>query len=380
MKRNILFLLPLVFCAASLFAAEAPVVQITKSNLTPISVTPISGGDGAAVTKTLTNDLALSGYFSSARAASADFIVSGVSSGGSLQGKVVDHDGKTVISNTYSGDTAAKARAFADDIIKTITGNAGFASGKIAFAATETGHKEIYVADWDGSNLRRLTNDNTIDVHPNLSPDGRRLAYTGYKSGYADIYEIDLASGSRNRIVKYPGTNSGADYAPDNHRIACTLSKDGNPELYVIDGGSARRLTHTPGVESSPTWSPDGGEIIYSYDGGGGPQLYRISANGGQGQRIATGHGYCTEPDWSPDGAKVAFNVREGGEFQIAVLDLQGGSTRIVATGENPAWGPDSRHLIYTAGGALYLLDTQSGKKSKLLDGLGKITEPTWSR
>jgi TolB protein len=379
MKRKSLFLLFALFCARPIFAAEAPTIKISKNDSIPIAVSPISGADGGAVTKTLSTDLALSGYFSSAPASSANFIITGVSSGGSLEGKVVDHDGKTVVMNTYNGTSASKAHAFADDIIHTITGNRGFATGKIAFVATRSGHKEIYVADYDGSNVQQLTHDNNISVHPQLSPDGRKLAYTGYKSGYADIYEINLVSGARDRIVKFPGTNTGASYAPDSNRIAATLSKDGNPELYVISGG-AHRLTHTPGVESSPTWSPNGDEIIYSYDDRGGPQLYRISAGGGNGQLVQTGHGYCTEPDWSPDGAKVAFNVREGGVFQIAILDLQSGVTHIVATGENPAWGPDSRHLIYADGGALYLLDAQTGKKSKVLDGLGKITEPSWSR
>ncbi|HWB58868.1 MAG TPA: hypothetical protein VG733_05220 [Chthoniobacteraceae bacterium] len=379
MKRTILSLVVFVFCIHTVIAAEAPPISISKNNTIALSLSPIGGADGPAITKTLNADLAASGYFSSSSAAGASFIVSGASSGDSLQGKVVDHEGKTVIMNTYTGSPVARAHAFADDIIKTITGNAGFASGKIAFVATKTGHKEIYIADWNGTNVQRLTNDNSIDVHPSLSPDGRRLAYTGYASGYADIYEIDLASGARNRIAKYPGTNSGAAYAPDSRRIACTLSKDGNPELYVLSGG-AHRLTHTPGVESSPTWSPDGNEIIYSYDEHGGPQLYRISANGGSGQLIQTGHGYCTEPNWSPDGAKVAFNIREGGAFEVAVLDLQGGGVKVVGTGENPAWGPDSRHLIYTEDGALILLDTQTGKKTKVVDGLGKITEPSWSR
>ena len=95
---------------------------------------------------------------------------------------------------------------------------------------------------------------------------------------------------------------------------------------------------------------------------------------------ISTGHGYCTEPNWSPDGKKIAFNVRGGGEFQIAVLDLSGGGARIVGVGQDPVWGPDSRHIIFTEGGALYMLDTVTSRKNKILDGLGKITEPSWSR
>jgi len=377
MKRHLLFLFA-AFCASSLFAAEAPTITISKSDVIGISVSTIGGVDGAVVTKVLQEDLVRSGYFSIAPASSAGFIVSGASNGGSLDGKVVDHSGSSVVASTYSGTAASKAHAFADDIIKTITGNKGFASTRIAFVATRTGRKEIYTADYNGSNVQQLTHDNSINVHPRLSPDGRKLVYTGYKSGYPDIYEVDLASGSRDRIVKFPGTNTGAAYSPDGHRIAATLSKDGNPELYVISGG-AHRLTHTPGVESSPTWSPDGDEIIYSYDGSGAPLLYRISVGGGEGHEISTGHGYNTEPDWSPDGKKVTFNVRDGG-FQIAVLDLQSGSTKVVASGENPVWGPDSRHILYAEGGALYLLDAQTGKKAKVLDGLGKITEPTWSR
>jgi len=374
MKRPLLFLFA-ALCAASVLGAEAPTITVSKKDVIAISVSPIGGADGAIVTKTVQEDLARSGYFAIAPSSAAGFIVSGVSNGGSLDGKVVDHSGSSVVASNYSGTARSKAHAFADDIIRTITGNTGISSGKIAFVATRSGHKEIYTADYDGANVQQLTHDDSINVHPSLSPDGRKLAYTGYKSGYPDIYEVDLASGSRNRIIKYPGTNTGAAYAPDNRRIACTLSKDGNPELYV--GGN--RLTHTPGVESSPTWSPNGDEIIYSYDGSGTPQLYRISASGGVGHEISTGHNYCTEPNWSPDGKKVAFNVRDGG-FQIAVLDLQSGTTHVVASGENPVWGPDSRHILYAEGGALYLLDAQTGKKAKVLDGLGKITEPTWSR
>ena len=147
----------------------------------------------------------------------------------------------------------------------------------------------------------------------------------------------------------------------------------------VPSGGGARRLTRTRGVESSPTWSPDGSQIIYSSDERGGPQLFRIGARGGSGQLISTGYNYCTEPSWSPDGRKVAFTARTGG-FSIAVKDLQGGATNLVASGEDPAWGADSRHLIFSSGSSIVLFDAQTGRSVPIVTGLGKVSEPTWSR
>ena len=367
------------------FAAPTPTITISGNGSIALAMGSIGGPDGAAIAKIVQSDLALSGFFSFAQAGGASMVVSGGSSGSSLQGKVTGHSGDSVLLHNYNGDTRSRAHAFANDIIETLTGVKGMAGSKIAFIASRSGHKELYTADYDGANVRQMTQDANISAAPSLSPDGRHVAYTSYLKGYADIYTIDLASGARNRIVKFPGTNSGASYSPDGSRIACSVSRDGNPELYVVDdsGGSARRLTHTPGVESSPTWSPDGGEIIYSSDDGGSPQLYRISASGGSGRKISTGHGYCTKPSWSPDGKKVAFNIREGGSFQVAILDLDAGGVRVVTGGDearDPVWGPDSRHLLFTQGGGLMLLDVQTSRKASILSGLGSVSEPTWTR
>jgi len=370
---------------ASLTAAvaqDAPTITVRKGDRVSLAVSPLGGGSGAAVTKVLQNDLDLSGWFQLVPDSRASYVVSGTAGGGNLQGRVTDSGGSVVLSKSYSGDDRSVAHQFADDIVQTLTGNPGIATTKIAFVGTASGPKEIYLADYDGFNARRLTSDRTISVAPSLGPGARHLAYTGYQSGYADVYLIDVASGARQRVISAPGTNSGAAISPDGGRMALTMSKDGNPELYVtgLRGGTGKRLTRTRGVESSPTWSPDGREIIYSSDEGGSPQLYRISAGGGTPRRLNSGFGYCTDPSWSPDGRQVAFTVRSGGGFSIAVMDVNGGGARIVASGQTPAWARNSRHLIYSAGSSINLLDVQTGRTTSIVTGLGKVSEPTWSR
>ena len=372
------FTIACIFVAGMMRAEDAPTITVSKNDKLSIAISGLAGADA----KILQDDLQRSGFFSVVPTASAAFTASGSGSGGGLSGTVADRGGKTVLSKSFSGSARGKIHAFADEIVETLTGHRGFANTKVAFVGTRSGKKEIYTCDADGSNLLQLTHDNAISVGPSLSPDGRRLLYTGYHSGYPDVYEIDLGSGARNRIMKYPGTNTGATFSPDGGRIAVTLSKDGNPELYVTSsgGGGARRLTRSSGSESSPTWSSDGGEIIYSSDDRGGSQLYRISASGGSGRQVPTGRGNCTEPNWSPDGKKVAFNTRAGGGFEVAVTDLAGSGTRSLGEGNDPVWGADSRHLIFASGGSLILLDAVSGQRATLISGVGKVSEPAWSR
>jgi TolB protein len=371
------------FSAFGLWAQETPTITIRKGDKITIAVGRLDGPEAALASKTLQNDLAMSGYFTLVSADRAQYVVGGSAGATSVAGNVAERGGKSVLSSTYTGAGKSKIHKFSDDIVETLVAGAkGIASTRIAFVATKTGKKEIYTADVDGTNVVQLTRDNAISVAPSISPDARSLVYTGYQSGYADVYEINLGSGARNRIIKYPGTNSGAAYSPDGSRIAVTLSKDGNPELYVTSagGGGARRLTRTPGVESSPTWSPDGNELIYSSDDGGSPKLYRIGAGGGSPRLLSTGHGYNTEPSWSPDGNKVAYTVRGGGSFQVAVMNLDGGGNRIIGEGQDPVWGADSRHLIFASGGSLVMLDAQTGQRTTLVSGLGKASEPSWSR
>ena len=379
--RTLAFSLTFLFLAALAASAQETTITVKKSDTINIALKPFSGPDAAIAGRVVGNDLDLSGIFSIGLPERATYSITANAGGGSLTGIVTDNRGSVVLQKTYTGNIRVCSHQFSDDIVETLTGTRGIATSKIAFVSNRSGAKEIYIADYDGANVIQLTRDGAISVAPAISPDGGRVAYTGYQSGYADIYVIDMASGARSRILKFPGTNSGASFSPDGGRLACTLSRDGNPELYIAsaNGAGARRLTRTRGVESSPSWSPDGSEIVYSSDERGGPQLFRIGASGGAGRLIPTGYGYCTEPSWSPDGSKIAFTARQGG-FNIALLDMKTSTARILAQGQDPAFGPNSRHIIYSDGSSIILLDTVKGRSTPVITGLGKVSEPSWSR
>lgn len=361
-------------------------VVVNVDTLATVGIGPINGPQGAMVTQVLSTDLRRTSMITPVGGGSGDFLATGESTGSGLTGKLVNKKtGADVFTQTFSGTGRAPIHQFADAITLAVTGIPGFASSKLAFIATASGAKELYLADIDGASARTITHDNTISASPSLSRDGSKLTYTSYKSGYPDVYLIDLSSGSRNRIAYFPGINSGPSFSPDGSQIALTLSKDGNPEIYTMStsGGSPNRITRTRGSETSPSWSPTGDRLVYSSDDRGSPQLFISTAQGiGEMDHLVTGNSYCTKPDWSADGKSIAFTTRISGQFQIGVYDVVSRNAHLVTTngGENPVWTRDSRHLVYDNNGHLYLLDTASRQSLPIDMSISGCSEPALSR
>ncbi len=346
----------------------------------------ISGPLGGGVTEIVSNDLKRTGMISPVGGGSGDYLASGEAGESGVSGRLVNKKtGADMFNQTFTGKGRAAAHQFADAITQAVTGIPGFASSKLAFISSATGSKELYLADMDGFNARAITHDGTISASPTINRDGTKIAYTSYKSGYADIYLIDLASGNRTRIAYFPGINSGPSFSPDGSSLAMTLSKDGNPEIYTMstDGGTPTRITRTRGSETTPSWSPTGDRLVYSSDEPGQPQLFISSASGvSDMDHLVTGNSYCTKPDWSPDGKLIAFTTRIGGQFQIGVYNVSSRTGKLITTsgGEDPAWTRDSRHLVYSNNGHLYLLDTATHQSQPIDTGVAGCGEPTVSR
>ena len=69
---------------------------------------------------------------------------------------------------------------FADETVYYLTNEKGIAQTKIAFVAFQSGHKELFVIDYDGykESLKQLSNEQSLVLFPNWSPDGRKIVYT----------------------------------------------------------------------------------------------------------------------------------------------------------------------------------------------------------
>jgi TolB protein len=157
--------------------------------------------------------------------------------------------GEQMLEKRYAGkidDRERMAVRFVNEILQSLTGETGLFDTRIAFVRKSNGSADIYSINFDGSDLRRVTDDHTLNIAPRWSKDGRFLAFTSYREGNPDLYIRDLENGSTRKLSYYKGLNLPGSWSLDGTRLLVTLSRDGNQEIYDMDVGNSLllRLTH----------------------------------------------------------------------------------------------------------------------------------------
>lgn len=285
-------------------------------------------------------------------------------------------------------DARRIAHAFADLILKELTGEPGPFDARLAFISTRSGHKELWLMDTDGHNPIRLTDHRSLVLNPDFSPGGKEVLFTSYRAGNPDLYRKDIFSGSEARIASYPGLNIAGRYAPDNSAVAATLSRDGDPELYLLgrDGTLRKRLTTSFGIDVDSSWSPDGRYLAFVSSRLGSPQVFILELASGATRRLTANGKYDATPAWSPKGDRIVFTRQDGGRFDIYSIRPDGSDERRLTFGpgnlEHPRWSPDGRFLVYSsdAGGkkALFVMRAD-GTGARRVSSSGDASHPAWS-
>ncbi len=254
------------------------------------------------------------------------------------------------------------AHKAADEVIFRMFGEPGIADTKIAYASSASGHKELYMRDYDGAGATRLTSNQSINLSPSWSPDLRSIAFTSYMGrGYPYLYRLfPFENRPAQLLAGHLGINTSPAWSPDGRLLALTLSKDGNPEIYVLTlaTGSFRRLTTFSGIDTEPTWSPTGREIAFVY----------------------------TQPRWSPKGDAIAFTSRQG-SHDIWAVNTDGSTLRRLTAGpgsnEGASWAPNGRHLVFQSNRLgsfqLFTMLADGSEQQQLSRGPGETTSASWS-
>ena len=311
---------------------------------------------------------------------------------------------QSAFAREYSGsvaNTRLYAHTFADVIHQAQRGLRGVARTRLTFNSDRDGErmtgtvenrgvKEIYIADYDGENQRRVTTQRSLNINSTWAPDARSIAYTSYRRGAPTIFVSNIYQGTLEEPLKGAvGQAFLPAWSPDGTRIAFTSTRDGNSEIYVAnrDGSNVRRLTSSTAIDSTPTWSPTGTQIAFTSDRTGTPQIYIVGADG-LGLRQLTHESYADRPTWSPAPYnEIAYTARTGPGNDIKVMELATGQVRQLTfgegTNESPSFSANGRHIAFMStrsGKAQIFTVSKDGKDLRQITKVGNNYQPDWSK
>lgn len=189
----------------------------------------------------------------------------------------------------------------------------------IAFDSDREGERAVYVADRDGSHVRRVSGDGYAAA-PTWSPDGKRLAYIRAEADRPAVWNLwvqPVDGREPARLTNYPsGQTWTASWFPDNRRVAYThedkvIVQDlTTGEQKAFDSPVKGRAVRTPAV------SPDGSAIIFQVFRRG---AWLLDLADGSMRRVLEDP-TAEEFAWAPDGRRVAFHSRRDGQWGIYLL------------------------------------------------------------
>jgi tricorn protease len=135
----------------------------------------------------------------------------------------------------------------------------------IAWFSDQSGRDEVWVADTQGKNAKKLSDADTEKLSLEWLPDSKSLAYTASDH---KLYIVDLASGQARAIASGEAGNiTGVSISPDGKWAAyATADRDLRAHVHIVStaGGEAHRLDDERLFSTfAPRFTPDGKKLIF---------------------------------------------------------------------------------------------------------------------
>ncbi|MFZ3387239.1 MAG: DUF5050 domain-containing protein, partial [Candidatus Hydromicrobium sp.] len=127
---------------------------------------------------------------------------------------------------------------------------------KVIYESGTVGNEDLYLMDYDGKNIKRISSINMRKRVPTISVDGKIIAFMGYEGENSFIYIMD-SNGENIRKLTGSLVNCGhPSISPDNVYITFQASVNGQDEIFImnIDGSNQIPLTNIPGNDWDPVF------------------------------------------------------------------------------------------------------------------------------
>jgi tricorn protease len=195
---------------------------------------------------------------------------------------------------------------------------------------------DLWTADLDGRNVRRLTSDTGVESAPAFSPDGSLVAFSAQYDGNTDVFVVPAAGGIPKRLTWHPGADLVQGFTPDGKSVVFVSGRDTAVRSYAglyavpVEGGFPDKLPVPYAARAA--FSADGKFIAYNpfgeafaqwknYRGGTFSRVWIMNAADQSIEKVPQPEGRSNDagPMWV--GSKVYFRSDRNGEFNLYCYD-----------------------------------------------------------
>ncbi len=257
----------------------------------------------------------------------------------------------------------------------------------------------LWIVNYDGSDLRPITTGNHNYNSPHWSPDGKRLLYASNEEGSTQLYVRWMETGQVAKLTQLMKSPGGLTWSPDGNSIAFSM----------FVPSEKRPLAELPSKPEGAEWAPPVRyieSVQYRADGRGFVEegythLFVLPADGGTPRQVTAGsfnHGGT--PSWTPDSKGLIFSANRHDNWEldsrnseVQDLSLEDGSLRELTDRYGPDGSaivsPDGRRIAYLGFDDrhqgyqvthLYVMNRDGTGKRMLAQDLDRdVEQPKWS-
>lgn len=192
---------------------------------------------------------------------------------------------------------------------------------------------DIFSANADGTNVKRLTDSPGYDAEATVSPLGDKIVFTSTRDGDPELYVMNIDGSNQTRLTYEIGYDGGAFFSLDGSKICFRASRpktekeladydelvrDGlvRPtvlEIFIMDsdGKNIQQVTNFGKASFAPFFHPDGKRIIFSSNlnssTGRNFNLFIINIDGSGLEQVTFNDTFDGFPMFTRDGKKLVF-------------------------------------------------------------------------
>ncbi|GHN02202.1 tricorn protease [Cytophagales bacterium WSM2-2] len=257
-------------------------------------------------------------------------------------------------------------------------------ASNVAFIYAE----DLWVANLDGSQPRRITADEGVESNPVFSPDGKWIAFSAQYDGNTDVFIIPVEGGIPTRLTWHPGADLVRGFTPDGKSVIFASQRQVFTNRYhqlftvPVTGGFPTQI-EIPNAWNG-NYSPDGKLIAYTpiaprytqwkhYRGGTISTIWIFSVGDKSAVKIPQPKDGCNDSDPVWIGNTVYFRSDRGGEFNLYSYDINSKAvTQITKFNDFPvlAIGVGGGHIIMEQSGYVHVWDPGASASKKLTIGI----------